>query len=177
MTYKSKVGYSSTVGYTSSVGYKSSSGFTPVTPPLGFERQWTIGNLGDDYGYHAPNAYGGLVSNVWFNHIDTVDILIVDDSATAVVLQSDVSSQWGGQTNVTLQVEGFGDIILTWNGATFYTNIGNTAFVDYVTSQNGNSIGLNILPRNTQPPESNRIVTTQFEFEIDTVGDNMIHTS
>lgn len=176
MTYKSKVGYSSTAGYTSSVGYRSSSGFSPIVP-ITFNRQWAIGNMGDSYGYHVPNAYGGLVSNLWFNFIDTVDILIVDDSSNSAILQSDVMSMWGLNNTVTLQVEGFGDVILTWNGATAYVNVGDTAFVSYVMGQLGNSIGINILPINDQPIDSNKIVTTQFDFEIDTEGDTMIHTS
>ena len=113
---------------------------------VAFEREWTIGNMGDDYGYHAVNAYGGLAPDDWFNLTDTVDVLIVDDSATAILLQSDVSSMWGVAANVTLVVEGFGDVILTWNGSTSYINVGDSAFVNYIIGQNGNSLGLNILP-------------------------------
>lgn len=176
MSYTSIEGYSSSPGYTSTPGYKSSSGFNPVNPPVSFERQWTIGNLGDDYGYHAVNAYGGLVSDEWFNFIDTVDVLIVDDSANAVILQSNVPSMWDIATNVTLNVEGFGDIILTWNGATSYVNVGDTAFVTYIISQNGNSIGVDILPKNGASPTSNKVITTLLDFETTTLGDNIIHT-
>ncbi len=141
-----------------------------------FARQWTIGNLGDDYGYHQTNTYGALVPNDWFNFVDTVDVLIVDDSANAAILQSTVSSMWGLSNAVTLNVEGFGDIILTWNGATAYINVGDTAFVAYIMGQVGNSIGLNILPKNSASPTSRRIITTLLEFESTTLNDIIIHT-
>lgn len=144
--------------------------------PIEFERQWTIGNLGDDYGYHVPNVYGGLVSNIWFNFIDTVDILIVDDSANAVILQSSVDGMWGASNTVTLNVEGFGEIILTWNGATSYINVGDTAFVTYIMGQLGNTIGVDILPKNGASPTSNRIISTELDFLVSTQGDNLIHT-
>ncbi len=141
-----------------------------------FARQWTIGSLGDDYGYHQTNAYGDLVVNDWFDFINTVDVLIVDDSATAVVFQSDISSMWGLSNAVTLNVEGFGDIILTWNGATSYINVGDTAFVAYIMGQVGNSIGLNILPKNGASPTAEKIITTLLDIESTTSGDNIIHT-
>lgn len=176
MTYKSKVGYSSTAGYASSVGYESSSGFEPISTPSVFDRVWTIGNIGDDYGYHVPNAYGGLVSNEWFNYIDTVDVLIVDDSANAVIFQSSIMSMWGIETEVTINVEGFGQTVLTWNGATAYVNVGETAFVAYIVSQLGNSIGVTIFPLNIVPKTSNNTITTLLEPEITTLGDNIVHT-
>lgn len=111
-----------------------------------FSRQWTIGKLGDDYGFHVPNAYGGLTPSTWFDLTNNVSILIVDDSATAVILQADNFSKWADKNDVTLHVEGFGNIILTWNGANAYINVGATSFVGYIISQNGNTIGLNILP-------------------------------
>lgn len=151
-------------------------GFAIGESSLTFDRQWTIGNLGDDYGYHVPNAYGGLAPNTWFNFIDTVNILIVDDSATATILQSDISSMWGIANDVTLQVEGFGDIILTWNGATAYINVGDTAFVSYIISQLGNSIGVNILPKNNASPTAKREITTLLDNVITTLGDKIIHT-
>lgn len=147
-----------------------------VNYPITFERQWTIGNLGDDYGYHVPNGYGDLVANDWFNFIDTVDVLIVDDSANAVVLQSNVSGMWGLVTNVTLNVEGFGEIILTWNGATSYVNVGDTAFVTYIMGQLGNSIGVDILPKNGASPTSINEITTLLDDIVTTLGDNIIHT-
>ncbi len=156
------------------------SGFSPFDPNGGpsitFARQWTIGNMGDDYGYHVPNVYGGLVANTWFNFIDTVDVLIVDDSSNAAILQSNIPSMWGISNDVTLQVEGFGDIILTWNGATAYINVGNTAFVTYIMGQLGNSIGLNISPKNQASPTSKREITTLLDSIVTTLGDNIIHT-
>jgi len=156
------------------------SGFSPFDPnadtSLTFDRQWTIGQLGDDYGYHVPNVYGGLVPSTWFNFIDTVDVLIVDDSANAAILQSDISSMWGIANVVTLQVEGFGDISLTWNGATSYINIGNTAFVTYIMGQLGNSIGVNILPKNNASPTAKREITTLLDSIVTTLGDKIIHT-
>ncbi len=151
-------------------------GFAIGESSLTFDRQWTIGNMGDDFGYHAPNGYGGLVPNEWFNFIDTVDILIVDDSANAAILQASDSSMWGISNDVTLQVEGFGDISLTWNGATAYINVGDTAFVTYIMGQVGNSIGLNILPKNQVSPTSKHIITTLLEVEITTLDDDIIHT-
>lgn len=144
--------------------------------PVTFEREWTIGNLGDDYGYHVVNAYGGLVPDDWFNFIDTVDVLIVDDSANAVILQSNIPSMWGTATNVTLNVEEFGEIILTWNGATAYVNVGDTAFVTYIMGQLGNSIGVDILPKNGASPTSRNEITTKLDAIITTLGDNIIHT-
>jgi len=141
-----------------------------------FERQWTIGNMGDDYGRHKVNGYGDLVEDTWFNFIDTADILIVDDSATAAILQSNVDGMWGVAVNVTLNVEGFGEVILTWNGATAYVNVGDTAFVDYVISQLGNTIGVDILPKNGASPTSNKIISTELDFIVSTQGDNLIHT-
>jgi len=176
MPYKSNNGYLSNLGYLSLPGYKSSSGYSPIAPPVGFERQWTIGNLGDDYGYHAVNAYGDLDSNLWFNFIDTVAVLIVDDSANAAILQSNISNMWGLATNVTLNVEGFGEIVLTWNGATSYVNIGDTDFVTYIMGQLGNTIGVDILPKNGASPTSRNEITTLLDDIVTTLGDNIIHT-
>ena len=169
------------------------SGVTPFNPTYGagisplkfgpfsggevsFERQWTIGNSGDDYGYHQANAYGDLDSNLWFDFINTVDVLIVDDSANAVVLQSDIDSMWGLAVNVTLNVEGFGEVILTWNGATSYINVGDTAFVTYIMGQLGNTIGVDILPKNQASQTSRNEITTLLDDIITTLGDNIIHT-
>jgi hypothetical protein len=149
--------------------------FSGVTP-VEFERQWTIGNSGDDYGYHAVNLYGDLDSNLWFNFIDTVGALIVDDSSTAVILQSNIDGMWGVAVNVTLNVEGFGEVVLAWNGATSYINVGDTAFVAYVISQNGNTIGVDILPKNPASPSSTKVITTLLDFETTTLGDNIAHT-
>lgn len=176
MSYKTTPSYSSSVGYSSTLGYKSSSGYSPLAPPVGFERQWTIGNLGDDYGYHAVNAYGDLDSNLWFDFINTVGVLIVDDSANAAILQSNISSMWGLATNVTLNVEGFGEIILTWNGATSYINVGDTAFVTYIMGQLGNTIGVDILPKNQASQTAKNEITTLFDDIVTTLGDNIIHT-
>lgn len=140
-----------------------------------FERQWTIGNMGDDYGRHKVNGYGALVEDTWFNFIDTADILIVDDSATAVVLQSNVDSMWGLATNVTLNVEGFGLVVLTWNGATSYVNVGDTAFVAYIVSQLGNTIGLDILPKNGASPTAKNMLTMGLDKVVTMAGDNLIH--
>jgi hypothetical protein len=46
---------------------------------------------------------------------------------TEVILTSSVIGMWGLSTSVTLQVEGFGPLSLTWNG-TFYALVGNVAF-------------------------------------------------
>jgi hypothetical protein len=111
-----------------------------------FDRQWTIGNIGDDYGYDESSAIGDLVPNEWFDDIDTVETMLVDQSATAAVFTSATMSQWNGLNSVTLDVEGFGQIVLTWNGAA-YVNVGDAAFEAYIVGQLGNTIGVDILPR------------------------------
>jgi len=143
MTYKSKVGYSSTVGYSSSVGYKSSSGFNPISPEER-PRQWTIGNSGDEYGFSSNLQIGDLVPRNWFDNIEDVLVLAVDDSSNAVILESSNNSQWNGQQTVVLAVEGSPDITLNWNG-TFYVAI-DVAFTAYIVSNLGNTLQMNVLP-------------------------------
>ena len=90
-------------------GYSSFAGYGESIPPSEFDRQWTIGNVGDDYGYSQPNAFGSLVSDLWFDGVDTVSRLAVDDSSNAVVLDSAINAMWGMETEVTISVSGIGD--------------------------------------------------------------------
>lgn len=115
------------------------------TPPFTFDQQWTIGNSGDDYGFNSTGLFGSITPGDWFDMIDTIDILMVDDSADAVIFRSALDDQWDGQTNVTIQTEGFANVSLTWNG-TFYAVI-DSAYTAYIVGQNGNTLGVNIIPR------------------------------
>lgn len=107
-------------------------------------RRWTIGVSGDEHGYSAPLAFGGLEPNAWFDEIATVDGLFVDGSSNAVVLRASDDSQWAGLSAITIVTEGFTDILLTYNG-TFYVVV-DAAYTAYIVGQLGNTLDLRILP-------------------------------
>lgn len=107
-------------------------------------RQWTIGNSGDEYGYSFALAFGALDPDDWFDNIQTIAILTVDDSSNAVILGASDSSQWGGLNSVTLVTEGAADVQLTWNG-TFYVVI-DAVYSAYIVSEVGNTITVSITP-------------------------------
>ena len=165
------------------------SGVTPFNPTYGagisplkfgpfsggevsFDRQWFIETQGDEHGY-SIGVIGSLTPDDWFNLTDIVDRLFVDGSSDVAVLESSVTGQWNGELDVTVQIEGYGDIILNWNGATAYVLI-DPVFTAYVIANVGNTLGVNILPRPL--PSTRNIITTLSDLEITTLGDNIIHT-